>query len=113
MDLNLAVISGSLSTAPEVRTFESGARLARYLVVVRSAEPRKRTDVVPVVQWEPPDPAAVEELDRGDRIWTVCQVQRRFWSAAEGRRSKLEIVAHHVEPIPVEAETEPEEVNAT
>ena len=114
MDLNLAVIAGTLSAPPEHRTFESGTSLVRYLVTVRSTEPRKRTDVVPVVLWDPPDEILDEELDRGDRIWTVCTVQRRFWNAAEGRRSKLEIVAHHVEPIPIpiDVEAEKKESNA-
>ena len=109
MDLNLAVIAGSLSAPPEIRTFESGAKLARYLVTVRTAEPRKRVDVLPIVQWDPPDEGIADELDRGDRVWTVCQVQRRFWNAAEGRRSRIEIVAHHVEPIPAEVEAETEQ----
>ena len=49
MDLNLAVIAGTLAAPPEIRTFDSGSRLARYLVTIRSTEPRKRVDVVPVV----------------------------------------------------------------
>lgn len=106
MDLNLAVIAGTLSAPPEIRTFESGATLARYLVTVRSTEPRRRTDVIPVVLWEPPLQGPLEELERGDRIWAVCQVQRRFWDAGESRRSRLEIVAHHVEPLPVAIEAD-------
>ena len=109
MDLNLAVIAGTLSAPPEIRTFESGTKLARYLVTVRSTEPRKRTDVLPIVLWDPPEAGPIDELERGDRIWAVATVQRRFWSAAEGRRSRLEVIAHHVEPIPQEEEAEEEE----
>lgn len=112
MDLSLAVIAGTLAAPPEIRSFESGTKLARYLITVRSTEPRKRTDVIPVVHWDPPDEDIADELDRGDRIWTVCSVQRRFWNAAEGRRSRIEIVAHHVEPIPVAVDVEAEEANA-
>lgn len=108
MDLNIAVIAGSLSAPPEIRTFDSGARLARYLITVRSTEPRRRVDVLPVVEWEPGDEDAIGALDRGDRIWTVCSIQRRFWNAQDGRRSKIEIVAHHVEPLPVEIDAETE-----
>lgn len=111
MDLNLAVVAGSLSAPPEIRTFDSGARLARYLITVRSTEPRRRVDVLPVVEWQPADEEAIAGLDRGDRIWTVCSVQRRFWTAGEGRRSKIEIVAQHVEPIPIEIEAETEATN--
>ena len=40
MDLNLVVLSGRLAAPPELRVFESGRRFARYLVTVRSEEPR-------------------------------------------------------------------------
>ncbi len=102
MDLNVAVIAGTLAAPPEIRTFESGTRLARYLVTVRSTEPRKRVDVVPVVEWDPPEDGPSEHLDRGDRIWIAATVQRRFWNGSDGRRSRLEVVAHHVQPFPAE-----------
>lgn len=97
MDLNLTVIAGTLAAPPEVRTFESGTSMARLLVVVRTTEPTKRTDVLPVVVWSPDDDLL--DLDRGDRVWCVGAAQRRFWSAPEGRRSRIELVAHHVEVI--------------
>ena len=109
MDLNLAVFAGTLSAPPEIRTFESGSRLTRLLVTVRATEPRKRTDVVPIVLWDPPEGGPLEELELGDRIWAVATVQRRFWSAAEGRKSRLEVIAHHIQPIPIEVEAETEE----
>jgi single-stranded DNA-binding protein len=106
MDLNLAVIAGTLAAPPEIRTFDSGTRLARYLVTVRSTEPRRRVDVVPVVEWDPPPDSPAADLDRGDRIWMAGSVQRRFWTSADGRRSRLEIIAHHVMPMPQEAEAD-------
>lgn len=109
MDLNLAVIAGTLSAPPEIRTFGSGARLARYLVIVRSTEPRRRTDVLPVTEWEPAVDSPALHLERGDRIWAVATVQRRFWSAAEGRRSKIEVIAHYVESIPTADEADLEQ----
>jgi single-strand DNA-binding protein len=94
MDLNLVVLCGRLAAPAEVRTFESGSRLARYLVTVRSEEPR-RVDVLPVTLWDPPD-----------AVWVAGSVQRRFWSGAEGRRSRLEVVAEQVclRPPPAEEE---------
>jgi single-stranded DNA-binding protein len=112
MDLNLAVIAGTLSAPPEIRTFESGTKLARYLVTVRSTEPRRRVDVVPVVHWDPPDSGPAEELDRGDRVWIVATVQRRFWNGSDGRRSRLEIVAHHVQAFSEEVEAEVEQATS-
>lgn len=108
MDLNVVVIAGRLAAQPEVRTFESGAALMRLLVTVRSAEPRARLDVIPVVQWNPdPDDIPDGEL-RGRRVWVVGATQRRFWSADDGRHSRVEIVAHVVEFRPQEERLEEE-----
>jgi single-strand DNA-binding protein len=96
VDLNLVVLAGRLAAPPEIRQFESGSRLARYLVTVRSEEPRRRVDVVPVVLWDPPDDLLDAEPDPGRSLWIAGSVQRRFWSGAEGRRSRLEVVADQV-----------------
>ena len=96
MDVNCVHLSGTLATDPDLRVFESGARLARYLLTVRSEDPRRRVDVVPIALWDPPD-AAVSCM-RGDRLWVAGMVQRRFWAGEDGRRSRIEVVAHEVTP---------------
>ena len=96
MDLNLIVVSGRLAAPPELRQFESGARLARYLVTVRSEEPSRRVDVLPVTLWDPNDDLLDADPAPGARVWVVGSLQRRFWSATEGRRSRLELVADQV-----------------
>jgi single-strand DNA-binding protein len=98
MDLNLVVLSGRLAAPPEIRQFESGSRLARYLVTVRSDEPVNRVDVVPVTVWDPPDELIDLDPAPGTRLWVAGSVQRRFWSAEEGRRSRIEIIAGQVCP---------------
>jgi single-stranded DNA-binding protein len=95
MDLNLAVLSGRITAEPELRVFESGARLLRLLVTVRREAPRRRVDVLPVTVWDP-EPE-IEQLQSGERVWLVGAVERRFWEGPEGRRSRLEIVAEKVE----------------
>lgn len=96
MDLNLVVVAGRLAAPPEIREFDSGARLARLLLTVRSGEPHRRVDVIPVVLWDPPTGLLDDPLRSGERIWAAASVQRRFWSAESGRRSRLEIVATQV-----------------
>ena len=96
MDFNLIVIAGRLAAEPELTTFASGARLLRLLVTVRSQEPRRRIDVLPVVMWDPSDDVPMDELIRGAGVWVAGSVQRRFWSAEAGRTSRVEIVAHDV-----------------
>jgi single-strand DNA-binding protein len=96
MDLNLVVVSGRLAAPPELRQFESGARLARYLVTVRSEEPTRRVDVLPVTMWDPADALLDAQPMPGSRVWVVGSLQRRFWSGEEGRRSRLELIADQV-----------------
>ena len=70
---------------------------ARLLVTTRLAAPRRRVDVVPVTLWDPPEEIATARLQRGDSVWVVGAVQRRFWSDDGAKRSRIEVVAHHVE----------------
>jgi len=103
MDINLVVLGGKLAAEPEHRVFDSGAHLMRLLVTVRSDEPQRRIDVVPVVVWDPPRELVGAGLAAGQRVWVTAAVQRRFWESGDGRRSRLEIVANHVQPVPAKA----------
>jgi len=97
MDLNLVVLAGTISTEPDVRTFTSGSTLIRYLVTVRTTEPRRRVDVVPVTLWDPgPDDLAAIGDARGRGVWVAGAIQRRFWSGDDGRASRIEVIAHEV-----------------
>ena len=96
MDLNLIVLSGTLAAAPELREFESGARLLRLLLTTRRTEPRRRVDVIPVTLWDPPAELLEQGLERGRRIWVCGSAQRRFWESKEGRRNRVDVVADHI-----------------
>ncbi len=111
MDFNLVVLGGHLAAPPELRVFESGSRLLRFLVTVKSDEPLRRVDVLPVTLWDPEDELVAQDPQPGHRMWLVGRVQRRFWDGQDGRRSRIEIVATNVTlrdpdllfPSPVEA----------
>jgi single-stranded DNA-binding protein len=96
MDLNLIVLCGRLAVDAEVREFDSGARLIRYLVTVRVDHPRRRVDVVPVTLWDPVEDLVTQPGEKGDRIWVCGSVQRRYWESPDGRRSRVEVVAEQV-----------------
>lgn len=96
MDLNLIVLCGRLATDPEMRVFDSGTRLVRYLITVRVDHPRKRVDVLPVTMWDPSDELVAEPGEKGDRMWVCGAVQRRYWESPDGRRSRIEVVAEQV-----------------
>lgn len=97
MHFNVVVLAGELVAAPELRTLESGERCVRYLVMVRADFPRRRVDVVPVTLWRPSREIFAAELGKGDVVWTVGCVQRRFSVGPDGRKSRLEVVAHHIQ----------------
>ena len=108
MDLNLVVLCGRLASPGELREFESGTRLLRLLISLRTEEPTRRVDVVPVTLWDPEEDLVEAVRERGIRIWAVGAVQRRFWEGSDGRSSRIEIVALQV----TVHEPETEEVEA-
>jgi single-strand DNA-binding protein len=97
MDMNAVVLLGKLAAPAELREFESGSRLVRALITVRSETPRRRVDVVPVTLWDPATDHELLTAAVGEPLFAVGTVQRRFWSTVEGRRSRLEVVAIHIE----------------
>lgn len=96
MDLNLIVLCGRLAVDAELRTFDSGAQLIRYLVTTRVDHPRKRTDVIPVTLWDPPADLVDQPGSKGERLWVCGAIQRRYWEGPEGRQSRIEVVAEQV-----------------
>ena len=96
MDLNVVVLAGLLASLPELLTLESGMRCAKMLVAVKTESPRKRLDVLPVVWWNPPEQWAPASFQKGQRVLVSGALQRRFWEASEGRRSRIEIIAETV-----------------
>ena len=101
--VNLAVIWGTCSAPPEVRTLESGSRVASLSVRTPAhAAPARRgraaaavavtATSVPVTVWDPP--AWMETLDAGDAVVVVGSVRRRFFATRTGARgAKAEVEA--------------------
>src|SRR6476620_5532886 len=100
--LNLAVIWGTCSAPPEIRTLESGSRVASLAVRTpatattsrrgRSAATVATATSVPVTVWDPP--AWVETLDAGDAVVVVGSVRQRFFATRTGARgAKSEVEA--------------------
>ena len=92
--LNLAVLRGRLSRAPEEVALASGDLLVRYEVTVPRAD--ERADTVPVVAVSPP--AHARGLDAGTEVVVVGRTRRRFWSAGGATRSQVEVLARAVVP---------------
>jgi single-stranded DNA-binding protein len=93
MDCNLVVLAGRLSAPLEVTDRDSGHRVGRLLMAVRSDTPAVRLDLVPVIWWNPTDHQLDTVPPVGSRVDITGSVQRRFWEGPDGRRSRLEVVA--------------------
>ncbi|HSL57165.1 MAG TPA: hypothetical protein VK866_04920 [Acidimicrobiales bacterium] len=89
--INLAVVRGQLSRAPERRALPSGDEIITYEVTVRVEG--RAAESVPVVQIAP---TAVPVLDAGDAVVVVGRVRRRFFRAGGVTASRTEIVADRV-----------------
>jgi single-stranded DNA-binding protein len=93
--VNLGVLCGPCSTAPEVRVLESGTRLAT-LAVRCPAGPAadERATSVPVTVWNPP--AWVDTLEAGEVIVVVGRLRRRFYQRPGGVGSRVDLEAEYV-----------------
>jgi single-strand DNA-binding protein len=89
VSLNLAVVRGCCSSAPEVRVLPSGRVLAVLQVTARPASGAAVS--VPVAAWDPP--AWVERLDTGDEVVVVGRVRRRFYRAGAQAAARVEVEA--------------------
>jgi single-strand DNA-binding protein len=90
--MNIVIITGVLSRAPEVRELPSGDRLAQFEVTVR--DPDRPTASVPVALFDPPDRAVA--LAAGSEVVVTGEVRRRFFRTPAGTGSRTEVVASHV-----------------
>src|SRR5581483_12087847 len=77
MMMNLAVVAGTLSSDPEIRTLPSGDRLATLQVTVRPDDAPATS--VPVALTAAP--AWVDDAAAGDAIVVAGPVRRRFFRA--------------------------------
>jgi single-stranded DNA-binding protein len=85
--VNLSVVCGPCSAAPEIRLLESGTRLAT--LAVRCPTGDERATSVPVTVWDPP--AWVEALEPGDPVVVVGRLRRRFYQRPGGVGARVDI----------------------
>jgi single-stranded DNA-binding protein len=87
--VNLSVVCGDCSAAPEVRVLESGTRLATLALRCPSGD--ERATSVPVTVWDPP--AWLETVAPGDRVVVVGRLRRRFFQRPGGVGSRVDLEA--------------------
>ena len=90
--MNVAIVKGTLSSAPRLTEFESGDVLVRYEVTVPAVG--GPADSVPVAWVGPAAKAPPIDLKPGEEVVAVGRVRRRWFKAGGGpSRSSTEVVA--------------------
>ena len=92
VEVNLSVLCGACSAAPEIRVLESGSRLATFAVRCPTGEHRATS--VPVTVWDPP--AWLETVAAGERLVVVGRLRRRFYQRPGGVGSRVDVEAEMV-----------------
>src|SRR5215211_1344987 len=87
--VNVSVVCGPCSAAPEIKVLESGTRLAT--LAIRCPTGDDRATSVPVTVWDPP--AWVEALEPGDAVVVVGRLRRRFYQRPGGVGARVDIEA--------------------
>lgn len=87
--INLAVLVGTLSRDPEVRTLPSGAEVLSLELTIRPEE--GPSESVPVA-W-PDAPAAAATWPAGEELLVTGRTRRRFFRVGGSTQSRTEVVA--------------------
>jgi len=96
MDNNAVALRGRLAADAELRVFESGRRLIKFLVVAQVDYPVRRVDIVPVTLWDPSDELADDPGEMGRPISVCGSVRRRFWETGDAGEIRVEVAADKV-----------------
>src|SRR5947208_14817881 len=91
--MNIVVLQGKLSRAPEERQLRESV-LAAYEVTTRADDGVAAT--APVVWFDPP--ATAWKLDADDEVTVIGEVRRRFFRRNGRTESRTEVVATAVLP---------------
>ncbi len=92
--VNLSVVCGPCSSAPELRVLESGARLATLSIRCPAGREGEPATSVPVTVWDPP--AWVDTLEAGEVVVVVGRLRRRFFQRPGGVGSRVDVEAQSI-----------------
>lgn len=101
--LNKATIIGNLGADPEVRSTNSGTRVATLSVATsrrwtsRTGDPQEKTEWHRVICWDKLAEIAERYLKKGDRIYLEGRIEYRQWEGQDGQtRYTTEIRANEM-----------------
>ncbi len=98
--VNKVILLGNLGKDPEIRTLESGTKLARISVATndyfknKSGETIERTEWHNVILWRQRADIAEKFLQKGSQVYIEGRLQTRQWDDKDGnKRYTTEIIA--------------------
>lgn len=101
--LNKATLIGNLGADPEVRSTNTGTRVATLSIATsrrwtsRSGEQQEKTEWHRVICWDKLGEIAERYLKRGDRIYVEGRIEYRQWEGKDGQtRYTTEIRANEM-----------------
>lgn len=110
--MNLVVLTGRIGAQPEIRTLNSGDKVANFSLATeerwrdrQSGEKKSRTTWHRVVTYAPGTVKFLEEyVDKGDLIQVVGMLRNEAWEDAQGQKrlaTKIAVtgVGHRVEKL--------------
>ena len=95
--VNVVVLAGRLSDAPEVKSMPSGDSVTRFRLYVPEAGTRVLP--LPVSAWDRAARRSCEPLEKGDEVLVRGHLIRRFFRDGGGGRSVTEVVATEVKKL--------------
>ncbi len=100
MSVNKVILIGNLGQDPEIRTLESGMKMARFSIATsetftdkKTGEKRSHTEWHRIVLWRNLAEIAEKHLHKGDKIYLEGTLRGRTYEDKQGvERSYVEIV---------------------
>ena len=94
--MNVTVLVGNLATDPELRHTSGGRAVCTFRLAV-SRPGGSEADFFTVVAWERQAEVCKEYLTIGRRVAVEGRLHHSTWEVEDGKRSKVEVIAHRVE----------------
>lgn len=95
--VNVVILAGRLSDAPEVKEMPSGDHVTRFRLYVPDSG--KRVLPLPVSAWDRLARKGCERLTKGDEVLVRGHIVRRFFRDAGAGRTVMEVVATEVKKL--------------
>ena len=110
--MNIVALIGNLAADPELRYTPGGKAVCTFRLAV-SRPGAAEADFFTVVAWERQAEVCGQYLSKGRRVGVDGRLHQSTWTTDEGKRSKVEVIAHRVELIgsskPAQSATVPAE----